>query len=61
MYGLHGIESQPVAPTRSSHGEPLYFEFEARVAVSNDGVRWLGKLLRLEGPERRFVYVAFGK
>lgn len=55
-YSLQDRTSQPVDAKVAGDG-PLSFDAAVRVAA---GPRFLGELVRREGPQRRFVYVAIG-
>ena len=55
-YSLQDKKSAPVGPVVAGDG-PLSFEVPLRVAP---GPKFLGALVRSEGPERRFVYIAVG-
>lgn len=57
-YSLQDKKNQPVDPKASKSGEPLTFEFAARIAP---GPKFYGEQVRSEGPERRFVYIAIGQ
>ncbi len=57
IYSLQDKKSQPVDAKRSK-GAALVFNVPIRVA---DGPKFYGELVRTEGPERRFVYIATGK
>ena len=61
---LHSLQEDdaPLDPRRSQGGEPLIFDFPVRytAAAGGEPARFLGKQVRREGKERRFVYVRIG-
>jgi hypothetical protein len=60
---LHSLQEddRPLYPKQSRDGEPLQFEFPVRIGQQDDGsLRFLGKQVRREGKERRFVYIRIG-
>ena len=57
-YSLQDKASTPVGAVRAGDG-PLSFDVPVRVAQAPK-TRLLGELVRAEGPERRFVYIAIG-
>ena len=61
---LHSLQEDdaPLDPKKSNAGEPLAFEFPLRIERSEKAPpKFFGKLVRREGPVRRFVYVRVGK
>jgi hypothetical protein len=58
LYSLQARDEQPLDPKLSRDGEPLAFDFPARVAP---GPKFFGDQVRREGPERRFVYIRIGQ
>jgi hypothetical protein len=54
-YSLQDKTGKPVEPRLATHA-PLSFD----VPVRRAGARFLGPLVRSEGPARRFVYIAIG-
>jgi len=60
---LHSLQQDdaPLDPKISVSGEPLTFDFPARVGRADDGAaKFYGKQVRAEGKLRRFVYVRVG-
>lgn len=55
-YSLQDRKGVPVGPVVAT-AAPLSFDVPVKVAP---GPRFLGELVRREGPERRFVYIAIG-
>jgi hypothetical protein len=58
---LHSLQSGDTGildAKRSKAGEPLAFDFPARIAP---GPKFFGDQVRREGPTRRFVYIRIGQ
>jgi hypothetical protein len=58
LHSLQSKDGHPLDPKVSTSGEPILFEFLARVGP---GPKFFGDQVRGEGPERRFVYVRIGQ
>jgi hypothetical protein len=56
-YSLQNKRNEPVGPVIAGEA-PLSFDVPVRVAP---GPKFLGDLVRSEGPVRRFVYIAIGQ
>lgn len=55
-YSLQDAAGHPVSP-KTAAAAPLSFDAPVRY----DNGRWLGDLVRREGPKRRFIYIALGR
>jgi Family of unknown function (DUF5990) len=62
-HSLQDKESQPFGPQISKAGEALSFDLPIRIGPISPGkaAKFYGELVRSEGPERRFVYIAIGE
>lgn len=55
-YSLQDAKGEPVSPKTASSA---HLSFDAPVRY--DSGRWLGELVRREGAQRRFIYIALGR
>ena len=58
LHSLQAKDETPLDPKSSKTGEPLAFDFLARVGP---GPKFFGDQVRPEGPARRFVYIRIGQ
>lgn len=64
VHVLHSLQQDdaPLDPKQSKAGEPLAFEFPLRIErPANAPPKFFGKQVRLEGKQRRFVYIRIGQ